>query len=174
VQESRTYRYRRRRATVVIPADEDGAAFAVVQEFVMTERRSILGPKPGHRPIGYAVGDEAFDLSGRKRCRYNADTGNLHDLETDRIVGYVSLDGRYGGSSFESQRLFNQPTVEESAANVVESGTLELSEPTTDEPSTDEDATVLGIARAPKEMARTVSESDVSFERALAIIMGEN
>jgi hypothetical protein len=88
----------------------------------MTERISILSPKGGHHQIGYIVGDEAFDQSGRKRCRYNADTGNLHDLETGRIVGHVSLDGRYAGSSWEAQRLFAQANKPRAYFGWVESG----------------------------------------------------
>jgi hypothetical protein len=139
----------------------------------MTERRLILSPKSGHRPIGYVEGDGAFDLSGRRHSRYNADTGNLHDLETGRIVGHVSLEGRFAGSSWEAKRLFGEPDV-----SLIASSPSEETAPSTDlqarmiEPLTSERVVPADNAPSTEVMRTATSESDASFERALAILRG--
>jgi len=134
----------------------------------MTERRSILSAKPGHRPIGYIVGDDVFDLSGRKRCRYNGDTGNLHDIETGQIVGYVSLDGRYAGSSFEAQRLFERRDKPIIAVSPGEE--TEPKAPTVERPSSQEQEGVQPVDIA---LTPVVEEpADASFERALSMLRG--
>jgi hypothetical protein len=74
----------------------------------MADRRSIFGPKGTRAQIGYVEANEAFDLSGRIRCNYNAETGNLHDTNSGRIVGHVSLDGKFVGASWLAQELFGQ------------------------------------------------------------------
>jgi hypothetical protein len=62
--------------------------------------------------IGYIEGDRAFDLIGRKRCKYARATGNLSELNSEKIVGYVSLDGTFVGLSWISDELFGKPSGE--------------------------------------------------------------
>ena len=75
----------------------------------MADRRPIFGPKGARAQIGYVEANEAFDLSGRIRCIYNAETGNLHDTNFGQIVSHVSLDGNFVGASWLAQELFGQP-----------------------------------------------------------------
>ncbi len=79
-----------------------------IERDVMADRRPIFGPKGARAQIGYVEANEAFDLSGRLRCIYNAETGNLHDTNSGQIVGHVSLDGNFVGASWLAQELFGQ------------------------------------------------------------------
>src|SRR5262249_36906907 len=47
---------------------------------------------------------------GHKRCNYNPNTGNLHDLDSGRIVGHLSLAGRFVGLSYVADELFPEPS----------------------------------------------------------------
>ena len=78
------------------------------ESHVMAERRPIFDPKGARRQIGYIEANEAFDLSGGKRCNYDAETGNLHDSNSCRIVGHVSLHGNFVGASWLAEELFGQ------------------------------------------------------------------
>jgi len=69
----------------------------------MGERNPILGK--GSMQIGYVEGGEAFDLSGRKRCNYSKETGNLFD-DSRKTVGHVSLTGKFVGVSSIADKLF--------------------------------------------------------------------
>jgi hypothetical protein len=71
-------------------------------------RRSIFSARADGARIGYIEGDEAFNVSGQRRCRYDGQTGNLRDLRSGEIVGHVSLDGRFVGLSWRADRLFRQ------------------------------------------------------------------
>jgi len=62
--------------------------------------------------IGYIEGDRAFDLTGRERCNYARATGNLSDLNGEKIVGHISLDGTFVGLSWISDELFGKPSGE--------------------------------------------------------------
>jgi hypothetical protein len=80
----------------------------------MAERRPIFSTKDHRAQIGYVEADEAFDLSGRLCCTYNAATGNLHDTNTGKIVGHVSLAGNFVGSRWMADELFgtsDNPTI---------------------------------------------------------------
>jgi hypothetical protein len=55
-------------------------------------------------------GQEVFDLSGLRRCIYNAETGNLYEFDTDKIIGHVSLQGIFVGASWIATELFGQHT----------------------------------------------------------------
>ncbi len=55
--------------------------------------------------IGYVEGGEAFDLSGRKRCNYSKETGNLFD-DSRKTVGHVSLAGKFVGVFSIADKLF--------------------------------------------------------------------
>jgi hypothetical protein len=50
----------------------------------MSERSLIFNAKGVQ--IGYIEGNRAFDLSGRERCNYARTTGNLSDLNGEKIV----------------------------------------------------------------------------------------
>jgi hypothetical protein len=76
----------------------------------MSERSLIFNAKGAQ--IGYIEGDRAFDLIGRKRCKYARATGNLSELNSEKIVGYVSLDGTFVGLSWISDELFGKPSGE--------------------------------------------------------------
>ena len=75
----------------------------------MADRTPIFGTKAAKSQIGYIENGGAFDLSGRRRCNYNAATGNLSDPVTEKIVGYVSLDGNFVVPSRIAAELFEQP-----------------------------------------------------------------
>ena len=72
----------------------------------MGERRSIFSARGDGERIGYTEGIEAFDLSGQRCCRYDEQTGNLCDLGNGKIVGHVSLKGRFVGLSRQADELF--------------------------------------------------------------------
>jgi len=58
--------------------------------------------------IGYVEGDRAFDLSGRERCKYARTTGNLCELNGEKVVGHISLDGTCIGLAWMSDLLFGK------------------------------------------------------------------
>ena len=60
--------------------------------------------------VGYIEGSRAFDLKGRERCNYARATGNLYDLKSKKIVGYISLNGTFVGLTWISDELFGRPT----------------------------------------------------------------
>jgi hypothetical protein len=76
----------------------------------MSDRSLIFNAKGAQ--IGYVEGSRAFDLRGRVRCNYARATGNLTDLNGEKIVGYVSLDGTFVGLSWISDELFGKPSGE--------------------------------------------------------------
>src|ERR1700722_9205651 len=71
--------------------------------FGMAERSPIFGKDSTQ--IGYVEGGEAFDLSGRKRCNYSKQTGNLFD-DSRKTVGHVSLAGKFVGVFSIADKLF--------------------------------------------------------------------
>ena len=73
----------------------------------MAERNPIFSAKSDGRQIGYLEGDGAFDLTGKQRCYYNAETGNLCDINSETIVGHVSLEGKVVGVSWIIDELFS-------------------------------------------------------------------
>ena len=75
----------------------------------MADRTPIFGTKAAKSQIGYIENGGAFDLSGRRRCNYNAATGNLSDPVTEKLVGYVSLDGNFVIPARIAAELFEQP-----------------------------------------------------------------
>ena len=76
----------------------------------MSDRSLIFNAKGAQ--IGYIEADRAFDLTGRERCKYARTTGNLSELNSEKIVGYVSLDGTFVGLSWISDELFGKPNGE--------------------------------------------------------------
>jgi hypothetical protein len=54
----------------------------------MSDRILIFNAKGAQ--IGYIEADRAFDLTGRERCKYVRATGNLSDLNGEKVVGHVS------------------------------------------------------------------------------------
>jgi hypothetical protein len=75
----------------------------------MAKRSPIFSIKGDRPQIGYVENDGAFDPSGRRRCNYSAATGNLFDLNSGKIVGYVSLEGYVVGASWIADELFTLP-----------------------------------------------------------------
>ena len=75
----------------------------------MVERSPIFSAKQNNQRIGYIEGDAAFDLLGRRRANYSAKSGNLRALNSGRIVGYVSLQGKFVGASWLADELFPNP-----------------------------------------------------------------
>jgi hypothetical protein len=73
----------------------------------MAERRPIFSTTGDQ--IGYTEGDAAFDLFDRQRCIYNAETGNLSDSTTGKLVGYVSSEKNFVVPSRIAAELFGQP-----------------------------------------------------------------
>jgi hypothetical protein len=87
----------------------------------MADRIPIYSSK-GHRSqIGYIENEGAFDLSGRRRCNYNAATGNLSDSITEKIVGYVSYDGNFVVPSRIAAELFEQPVDSQATSSIAKS-----------------------------------------------------
>lgn len=80
----------------------------IVSELVMAERKPIFLNKRTLPQIGYIEDNEAFDLSGSRRCIYHAESGNLCDFDTGKIVGHVSLQGFFLGASWIADELFGQ------------------------------------------------------------------
>jgi hypothetical protein len=76
----------------------------------MSDRSLIFNARGAQ--IGYIEGDRAFDLTGRERCNYARATGNLWDLNGEKIVGHISLDGTFVGLSWISDELFGKPSGE--------------------------------------------------------------
>jgi hypothetical protein len=74
----------------------------------MANRSSLFSTKGGTQ-IGYVENGGAFDLSGGRRCNYNAATGNLSDPVTEKIVAYVSKEGSFIVPSRIAAELFEQP-----------------------------------------------------------------
>jgi hypothetical protein len=72
----------------------------------MAERSAIFKNNGGLTRIGYVEGNEAFDLSGRRRCMFNAASGNLCDLDSGKIIGRVSLEGIFVGASWIADESF--------------------------------------------------------------------
>jgi hypothetical protein len=78
----------------------------------LTTRRPIFASGDISQTIGYFDGEGAYDLSGNLRCRYNEVTGNLSDPATGKIVGHISLEGRFVGLSWLAAELFPSPTMD--------------------------------------------------------------
>jgi hypothetical protein len=76
----------------------------------MSDRSLIFNAKGAQ--IGYIEADRAFDFTGRERCKYARATGNLSDLNGEKIVGHISLDGTFVGLSWISDELFGKPSGE--------------------------------------------------------------
>ena len=74
----------------------------------MSDRSPLFSTKGGTQ-IGYVENGGAFDLSGGRRCNYNAATGNLSDPVTEKIVAYVSKEGSFVVPSRIAAELFEQP-----------------------------------------------------------------
>jgi hypothetical protein len=74
----------------------------------MAERSPIFSTKSDGPQIGYVEGNEAFDMFGRKRCNYSAATGNLSDPDSGKIVGHLSLAGKFVGSTWIADKLFSR------------------------------------------------------------------
>jgi hypothetical protein len=74
----------------------------------MSDRSPLFSTKGGTQ-IGYVENGGAFDLSGGRRCNYNAATGNLSDPVTEVIVAYVSKEGSFVVPSRIAAELFAQP-----------------------------------------------------------------
>ena len=72
----------------------------------MSERSPIFSAKLEGEPIGYVEGSKAFDKFGHLRCCYDALSGNLSDLGNGKIVGHVSLEGKFVGLSWQADKLF--------------------------------------------------------------------
>jgi hypothetical protein len=85
----------------------------------MAERLPIFSTRGDQ--IGYTEGDAAFDLFDRQRCIYNAETGNLSDSTTGKIIGYVSSETNLVVPSRMAAELFVQPgEADADVSNMVE------------------------------------------------------
>ena len=73
----------------------------------MAERIPIFRARGDEHKLGYIEGNEAFDLSGKRCCNYNAETGNLLEFNSEKIIGYVSLEGKVVGVSWIIDELFS-------------------------------------------------------------------
>jgi hypothetical protein len=137
----------------------------------MAERRPIFDPKGARPQIGYVEANEAFDLSGRIRSKYDAETGNLHDSNSGRIVGHVSLDGNFVGASWLAEELFGQRQKSkiDADANMAEMPNASLPDPVSSSSEEGEPA----AAGAPDEADDSAAPDDKEYallERALGMI----
>jgi hypothetical protein len=76
----------------------------------MSDRNLIFNAKGAQ--IGYIEADQAFDLSGKDRCKFARATGNLFELNGEKIIGHISLDGTFVGLTWISEELFGKPSGE--------------------------------------------------------------
>ena len=90
----------------------------------MTQRIPIFRARGDEHQLGYIEGNEAFDLSGKRRCNYNAETGNLLEFNSEKIIGYVSLEGKVVGVSWIIDELFLNPDRSEMPLTAERSGIL--------------------------------------------------
>jgi hypothetical protein len=134
------------------------------RELVMAERRPIFVNKGSLPQIGYIEDNEAFDLSGRRRCSYNAESGNLCDFDTGKIVGHVSLAGFFVGASWIADELFGQHApVKDDLPAAAEMPTASLSEERNP-------ATAREQAAADSDVAAPEESENVLLDRALGMI----
>lgn len=80
-----------------------------IDSLFMADRTPIFGTKATKPQIGYIENGGAFGLSGRRRFNYNAETGNLSDCITGKLVGYVSKENNFVVPSRIASELFEQP-----------------------------------------------------------------
>ena len=83
----------------------------------MSDRSLIFNAKGVQ--IGYIEADRAFDLAGRELCKYARATGNLSELDSEKTIGHVSLDGTFAGLSWISEELFGKPSGEIDAGRTI-------------------------------------------------------
>jgi hypothetical protein len=80
----------------------------------VTARRPIFRDRSLSEKIGYVEGNNAYDLANNLRCRYDETSGNLFAVDTRKVVGHISLEGRFAGLSWIAEELF--PASAEAAA----------------------------------------------------------
>src|ERR1700733_10489384 len=88
----------------------------------MIERVPIRSARQDNRIFGFIESNKAFDLLGRPCADYDPKTGLLCDLRDGSVVGYVTLDGKFLGSSRVAQKFFPETyevTSEESPRSYV-------------------------------------------------------
>ena len=85
----------------------------------MSARRPIFRDRSLTDKIGYVEGNNAYDLANYLRCRYSEASGNLFALDNRKVVGHVSLEGRFVGLSWIAEELF--PASAETGAPLVTS-----------------------------------------------------
>ena len=73
----------------------------------MSTRRPIFSRRRSNETIGYINGDNAYDLAGKLRCRYDEASGNLLDLATGKVIGHISLESYFVGLSWIADELFS-------------------------------------------------------------------
>jgi hypothetical protein len=78
----------------------------------LTTRRSIFASSGSGQTIGYLDGGRAYDLLDRPRCEYNEATGNLRDSSTGKVVGHVTLDGRFVRVPWLADEVLPVPAVD--------------------------------------------------------------
>jgi|ERR1700722_17762040 hypothetical protein len=88
----------------------------------MADRTPIFNK--GGNQIGYIENGGAFDLSGKRCCNYNAETGNLSDPTTKAIVGYVSIGNNFVVPSRIASELFEQLGYSEAPTPLTADGEL--------------------------------------------------
>jgi hypothetical protein len=99
----------------------------------MIERVPIRSARQDNRIFGFIESNKAFDLLGRPCADYDPNTGLLCDLRDGSVVGYVTLNGKFLGSSQVAQKLFPEAyevTSEESPRSYVNNiaGVLDAAE----------------------------------------------
>ena len=114
---------------------------AELLESVVAERSPIFSAKNGSRQIGYIEGNEAFDLLGRWRCRFNEKTGNLCD-PNGKIVGHLSLERKFVGVSWIADELFPKPDAASIEASINSPGEPIALDPTETSSLSDHDAVI--------------------------------
>jgi hypothetical protein len=78
----------------------------------LTGTKPLFASKEISKTIGYFDNESAYDLTGALRCHYNEGTGNLSDPATGKIVGHISLEGKFVGTRWLEAELFPAPTTE--------------------------------------------------------------
>jgi hypothetical protein len=118
---------------------------------------------------------------GNRRCKYNRYTGNLFDTTNGKVIGHVSLEGKFVGASWIADKLFpkfdNAPAelrgIDEAPSQVLSkpSEVTTLTE-SPEEPSTPHPTEVLDSPEEPRALEPTqVSYSnDANKERVVEFL----
>ena len=112
----------------------------------MSAMRPIFSDRSLSEKIGYVEGNNAYDLAGNLRCRYDEASGNLFALDNRKVVGHISLEGRFVGLSWIAEELF--PASAETSAPLVTSPATSITDQSNEFATEHLDSTNADVERA--------------------------